>query len=219
MATAAMPKPRFPESRHRGREHVSVPAREEHHVLADGERGPRGRAGRRMSGPAPWRRYSPRGLAWRVFATAWIVFTLHFATDIVREHYPAWRWESVDSLSNLQERKRQTDDRPYSLNPLSPILFMKGRTENSIPTQSPTSRFFLRLMAVLFLFLPAASFAVVAQAARGQRSRLAFFFFIGAGFVLLQLLFLERFRSFFHDPLKTALVVNFVFCGGQIPCK
>lgn len=39
--------------------------------------------------PIPWRRYSPRGLGWRLFATAWIVFTLHFATDIVREHYPA----------------------------------------------------------------------------------------------------------------------------------
>jgi hypothetical protein len=36
-----------------------------------------------------WRGYTPRGLAWRIFATCWIVFTLHYASDIVREHYPA----------------------------------------------------------------------------------------------------------------------------------
>lgn len=35
-----------------------------------------------------WRGYSSRGLGARIFLTAWIVFTLHFATDIVREHYP-----------------------------------------------------------------------------------------------------------------------------------
>ncbi len=34
--------------------------------------------------------FTPRGLAWRIFLTAWIVFTLHFTTDIVREHYPAF---------------------------------------------------------------------------------------------------------------------------------
>jgi hypothetical protein len=39
--------------------------------------------------PATWGAYSPRGLRWRIFATVWIVFSLHFATDIVREHYPA----------------------------------------------------------------------------------------------------------------------------------
>lgn len=36
-----------------------------------------------------WRGYSARGLGTRLFLTCWIVFTLHFATDIVREHYPA----------------------------------------------------------------------------------------------------------------------------------
>jgi hypothetical protein len=30
-----------------------------------------------------------RAVAWRLFFTAWIVFVLHFATDVVREHYPA----------------------------------------------------------------------------------------------------------------------------------
>lgn len=39
--------------------------------------------------PIAWRGYTPRGLAWRIFVTCWIVFTLHFASDIVREHYPA----------------------------------------------------------------------------------------------------------------------------------
>lgn len=39
--------------------------------------------------PAPWGAYTPRGLGWRIFLTAWIVFTLHVSTDIVREHYPA----------------------------------------------------------------------------------------------------------------------------------
>lgn len=32
---------------------------------------------------------TPRQIAWRLFLTAWIVYALHFATDIVREHYPA----------------------------------------------------------------------------------------------------------------------------------
>ncbi|MDH3733039.1 MAG: hypothetical protein OEU54_05870 [Gemmatimonadota bacterium] len=41
------------------------------------------------SAPTPWGNRSARGLRWRIFATAWIVFALHFATDIVREHYPA----------------------------------------------------------------------------------------------------------------------------------
>ncbi|MFV1986741.1 MAG: hypothetical protein ACC682_05650 [Gemmatimonadota bacterium] len=39
--------------------------------------------------PAAWGHRSPRGIGWRIFATVWIVFSLHFATDIVREHYPA----------------------------------------------------------------------------------------------------------------------------------
>ena len=32
---------------------------------------------------------TPRQVAWRLFFTAWVVYVLHFATDIVREHYPA----------------------------------------------------------------------------------------------------------------------------------
>ena len=30
-----------------------------------------------------------RQVAWRLFVTAWLVYALHFATDIVRELYPA----------------------------------------------------------------------------------------------------------------------------------
>jgi hypothetical protein len=45
--------------------------------------------GAMMREPTSWRGYEPRGLAWRIFFTCWIVFTLHFAPDIVREHYPA----------------------------------------------------------------------------------------------------------------------------------
>ena len=30
-----------------------------------------------------------RPIAWRLFFTAWIVYGLHFSTDVVREHYPA----------------------------------------------------------------------------------------------------------------------------------
>ena len=37
---------------------------------------------------APWR-FSPRGIAVRLFLTCWIVYGLHFATNIVREIYPA----------------------------------------------------------------------------------------------------------------------------------
>ncbi|MDX1394434.1 MAG: hypothetical protein R3195_08585 [Gemmatimonadota bacterium] len=47
------------------------------------------RLGGGPSSPTPWGRFRPRGLGWRLFGTAWIVFSLHFATDIVREHYPA----------------------------------------------------------------------------------------------------------------------------------
>lgn len=32
---------------------------------------------------------TPRQVAWRLFFTAWIVYALHFTTDVVREHYPA----------------------------------------------------------------------------------------------------------------------------------
>jgi hypothetical protein len=32
---------------------------------------------------------TPRQVAWRLFLTCWIVYVLHFATDIVREHFPA----------------------------------------------------------------------------------------------------------------------------------
>lgn len=30
-----------------------------------------------------------RQIAWRIFFTAWIVYAIHFTTDVVREHYPA----------------------------------------------------------------------------------------------------------------------------------
>ncbi len=36
----------------------------------------------------PWR-FSTRGIAWRLFFTCWIVYALHFATNIVREIYLA----------------------------------------------------------------------------------------------------------------------------------
>jgi len=37
---------------------------------------------------APWR-FSPRGIATRLFLTCWLIYGLHFATNIVREIYPA----------------------------------------------------------------------------------------------------------------------------------
>lgn len=37
----------------------------------------------------PARRYTTRGIAVRLFATCWIVYVLHFATNVVREIYPA----------------------------------------------------------------------------------------------------------------------------------
>lgn len=44
-----------------------------------------------MGGLRPFslRGLSPGGIAVRLFVTAWIVYGLHFATDIVREYYPA----------------------------------------------------------------------------------------------------------------------------------
>jgi hypothetical protein len=38
--------------------------------------------------PARWW-LSTSSLAWRLFLTCWIVYGIHFATDVVREHYPA----------------------------------------------------------------------------------------------------------------------------------
>lgn len=38
--------------------------------------------------PRPWR-LPPRAMAIRLFLTAWLLFSLHFATNIVREIYPA----------------------------------------------------------------------------------------------------------------------------------
>jgi hypothetical protein len=38
--------------------------------------------------PTPWR-FSTRGIAVRLFVTCWLIYTLHFATNIVREIYPA----------------------------------------------------------------------------------------------------------------------------------
>jgi hypothetical protein len=37
-----------------------------------------------------WPSLQRRPTAWKIFLTAWIVYGLHFATDIVREHYPAF---------------------------------------------------------------------------------------------------------------------------------
>ena len=42
-----------------------------------------------MPATIPTTSMTPRQVAWRLFFTAWIVYVLHFATDIVREHYPA----------------------------------------------------------------------------------------------------------------------------------
>lgn len=42
-----------------------------------------------MSGaPSPAGRPG-RGVRWRLFLTCWVIFALHFATNVVREHYPA----------------------------------------------------------------------------------------------------------------------------------
>ncbi|MGH9802314.1 MAG: hypothetical protein ACRD82_18270, partial [Blastocatellia bacterium] len=38
--------------------------------------------------PESWR-FTTRGLAWRLFLTCWLVYGLHFATNTVREIYPA----------------------------------------------------------------------------------------------------------------------------------
>jgi hypothetical protein len=37
---------------------------------------------------AAWR-FSPRGIAWRLALTVYLVYAIHFATDVVREHYLA----------------------------------------------------------------------------------------------------------------------------------
>lgn len=39
--------------------------------------------------PTRWRGFTARQVAVRLFFTCWLIYGLHFATDIVREHYPA----------------------------------------------------------------------------------------------------------------------------------
>jgi hypothetical protein len=45
----------------------------------------------RRAAPGHWRdrKLDRRGVAWRLFATCWLVFALHFATNTVREIFPA----------------------------------------------------------------------------------------------------------------------------------
>ena len=42
-----------------------------------------------MDSPIQAWRLPPRAIALRLFFSCWLVFTLHFATNIVREIYPA----------------------------------------------------------------------------------------------------------------------------------
>ena len=58
-------------------------------VAADGDpAGTRARAGTAgATGAATAPRALTRGLQWRVFLTCWVLFSLHFATDFVREHF------------------------------------------------------------------------------------------------------------------------------------
>jgi hypothetical protein len=41
-----------------------------------------------MTGASRWR-FTPRGIAWRLFLTCWLIYALHFATNTVREIYLA----------------------------------------------------------------------------------------------------------------------------------
>jgi hypothetical protein len=41
-----------------------------------------------LAEPTPWT-MPARSIAWRLFLTSWLVYALHVATDVVREHYPA----------------------------------------------------------------------------------------------------------------------------------
>jgi hypothetical protein len=40
--------------------------------------------------PAPRKLAFLRSRRWRIFLIAWIVYSVHFATNVVREHYPAF---------------------------------------------------------------------------------------------------------------------------------
>jgi hypothetical protein len=42
---------------------------------------------------------TPRALFWRIFATAWLVYTLHWAPWVVREHFPAVALASEGTLN------------------------------------------------------------------------------------------------------------------------
>lgn len=55
--------------------------------------------------PSAWR-FTTRGLAWRLFLTCWLVYGLHFATNVAREIYPALAMGDhfsfrVDEYANL----------------------------------------------------------------------------------------------------------------------
>ena len=59
-------------------EHTTVdrPSRSQNSATSDG------------ADPLPWR-YSTKGIAIRLFLTCWLIYVLHFASNTVREIYPA----------------------------------------------------------------------------------------------------------------------------------
>jgi hypothetical protein len=78
-----------------------------------------GRGPAALGVPDSWR-MPPRALAWRIFATAWLVYALHFATDVVREHYPAVALGDhfsfrVDEYGGLHPDLFETRDRGWHI--------------------------------------------------------------------------------------------------------
>ncbi len=69
-----------------------------------------------------------KGIRWRLFITAWLVFGLHFATNIVREHYPAFSVVEkgtfqVDEFEGFHpDIFRHTDGHAYIGNQVAPSL-------------------------------------------------------------------------------------------------
>ncbi|MBI3550800.1 MAG: class I SAM-dependent methyltransferase [Elusimicrobia bacterium] len=108
-----------------------------------------------------------------------------------------------------------TDDRPYtSLRRFvwSPSRFIGSRS-NRHPWADGTWRSVVRSynLGVGIAILALLAALAISWQARGGRSPAFFFFLIGMGPVLLQLLFLGRFRSLLNNPFHTGIAAHSLF--------
>jgi spermidine synthase len=86
-----------------------------------------------------------------------------------------------------------TDDRPF-------VNFV-----------SPQRGEILRVLSAILLAILAVITVLLVFITNWKKGKLFYFFLIGSGFFLVQLMMFSKFRSFFSHPLKTIVIVNAIF--------